>query len=769
MTQVRKGRIEDLRLTTGRGNFTDDMKLPGALHLAFARSPHTSGRITNIDCDDAKNMPGIVAVFVAADLEADGVGTVNAAMKMTGPDSREWLATPRELLVSQIVRHLGEPLAMVIANSRTEAIAAAEAVYAEIEETDPVVTIEAARADDAPLVHEERPENIGVEWQRGDWDSVSETLQQSAHVVKLDTVITRVAPVAMEPRTALAQVETHGADGDVQYTLNCSHQNPMAFRPTLASAFGLKAEQIRVIAADVGGGFGMKAGPLREEMLTFWATKKLGRAVRWRADRSEGFMSDEAGRDIQFEAELGLDENGMFTALRVSGQLNVGAYCTGRSLPMVINFGGIAGVYQTPMIAGRLQGILTNTVPTAAYRGAGRPEATFVIEQLIDKAARQLGIDAIDLRRRNLIQPEQMPWKNKFIFDYDCGDFEAVLDAGMKAADVKGFEERRVASESEGKLRGFGLAMCIETAGGIYGNPGKDFANLEFDAGGNLTIAMGVFSAGQGLETVFTDLAAKAMQIPTTKIRYVQGDTGVLAKGKGMGGSAAMVQGGSALRDGAEKLIAKARDFAANELEVSGVDLEYENGVFTIAGTDRQITIEDVAKRASQNGSPLVGEGEFAPENSTFPNGCHVCEVEIDPQTGLTTIESYSAVEDIGKVINHQLAEGQVQGGIVQGLGQIFYEDVKYDPDTGQLLSGSFMDYTMPHADHIPNLNCTFHEVPTELNPLQVKGVGEAGTVGAMAAGMNAVSDALARAGVENFNMPASPNRVWEALQNIRK
>ncbi|MBN4066273.1 xanthine dehydrogenase family protein [Ahrensia sp. AH-315-G08] len=767
MTQVRKGRIEDIRLTTGAGRFTDDLRPVSVLHLAFARSAYASGTISAIDCEEAKGMPGVVAVFTASDLQADGVGNVTAAMKLTGPDGHEWLATPRELLVSRTVRHLGEPFAMVVAKSRAEAISAAEAVSADIDETDPVVTLEAARAENAALVHNERPGNVGVEWQRGDWDKVGKALQTSAHVVTLDTIVTRVAVVAMEPRSALAQVDTNG--DDARYTLNCSHQNPMAFRPALAKAFGLRNDQIRVVAEDVGGSFGMKAGPLREEMLVFWAAKFLEKTVRWRADRSEGFMSDEAGRDTHFKAELGLDVDGKFTALQVAGELNVGAYCSGRSLPMVFNFGGIAGVYQTPEISGRLRGILTNTVPIAAYRGAGRPEATFVIEQLIDKAARQLNIDRIDLRRRNMIQPEKMPWKTKFIFDYDCGNFEIVLDAGMDIADFDGFESRRADSESKGKLRGLGLAMCIETAGGIYGSPGKDFANLEFDIEGNLTLAMGVFSAGQGLETVFTDLAAKAMQIPTSKIRYVQGDTDFLDKGKGMGGSAAMVQGGSALRDGADKLIAKARDIAAEQLEVAAVDLEYENGVFTIAGTDRQIAIEDVAKAAIQQGVRLLGEGEFAPESSTFPNGCHVCEIEIDPDTGLTTIERYSAVEDIGKVINHQLAEGQVQGGIVQGLGQIFFEDVRYEADTGQLLSGSFMDYTVPHADHVPDLHCVFHEVPTDLNPLEVKGVGEAGTVGAMAAGMSAVTDALTRAGVEDFNMPATPNRVWEALQKARK
>jgi len=759
MTSTRRGRIEDRRLLTGEGRYTDDLPGHGALWAAFVRSPHAAARFEAPETTGAAAMPGVQAVFTAADLEAAGIGPVQAPLSLTGPDGREWQATPRSLLAAGQVRFVGEPVAMVIADSLEAARDAAEAVAVDWQPLPAAATLAAAQADGAPLVHEDRPGNLAFQVGRGDWEAAGAALESSARRVRLDSRVSRVAPVAMEPRTALA---APGDDG--RTTLHVSHQNPVALRAALAGAFALDKDAIRVVAGDVGGAFGMKSGPVREEMLTFWAAHRLGCHVRWRADRSESFLTDEAGRDLQFEAELGLDEAGHFTALRVRLLLDTGAYASGRSAPPVINFGGIAGVYRTPVIAGRIDAFLTHTVPVAPYRGAGRPEATFVIEQLIDKAAHEAGIDKVELRRRNLITPDQMPWQSPFIFDYDSGDFPRVLDAGLARADAAGIEARRAQSEARGLLRGFGLALCIETAGGIYGNPGRDHVELTMQADGRITLDVGAFSAGAGLETAFTDLAAEMLSQPAEAIAYRQGDTDALAQGKGMGGSAAMVQGGAALRVAADRLMARAQDIAADELEAALADIEFTAGRFRIKGTDREIALTEVARIAAERSSPLAAAGEFTPENSTFPNGCHICEVEIDPQTGRCTIAAYAAVEDIGNVLNAQLAEGQIHGGVVQALGQVLMEDMVYDAE-GQLLSASFMDYAMPRAADLPFMACGFEPVPTARNPLGVKGVGEAGSVGALAAGMSAVNDALRRAGAPAIEMPATPARVWQALR----
>jgi len=568
--------------------------------------------------------------------------------------------------------------------------------------------------------------------------------------------------VAMEPRTAMARPE-----GD-RLALYASHQNPVAMRATLAQAVNMDAEKIRCVAGDVGGAFGMKSGPLREETLTFWAAKHLGRAVRWRADRGEDFLTDEAGRDSEIEVELGLDTDGTILAQGVTMKLNIGAYASGRSLPPVINFGGVAGVYRTPLIAGRVEAWLTHTVPVAPYRGAGWPEATYAIEMALDIAARDLGMDRIELRRKNLIPVSAMPWKSPFIFDYDCGDFAQVLEAGLAQSDFDGYAARKAKSEAEGKLRGFGLALCIETAGGLWGQPGRDFADVSINADGTVTLGGGGFSAGQGLETLLSDLAAEGLELPVDRIGYFQGDTDRMERGGGMGGSGATIKVGSALRDAVTKVLAQAKDIASDTLEADAADIEYEAGTFRIVGTDREVELTEIARTAADRGTPLLGRGEFHTDGPTFPNGCHTCEVEVDPETGHVKIDRYMGVEDIGRVIQPQMAEGQVQGGVAQALGQIFLEEMRYTPGDGQLLTGSFMDNAMPRAADMPWLGTAFANVPTEKNPLGVKGVGEAGSVGGLAAGMSAVCDALAQAGVASFDMPATPGRVWEALQAAR-
>ena len=760
--QLRKGRIEDRRLITGAGRYADDIRDAEALAVVFLRSPVAAGRITALDTSAATGMPGVVAVLTHAELVEDGIGPIQTPMAVKGPDGASWAATPRPLLADDRVRFVGEAVAMVVAETRTQAMDAAEAIELEIEDTDAVITVEEAAADGAPLVHDDRPGNLGAVWSKGDWDDVRATIAAAPHQVTVQVPVTRVTAVTMEPRNALARPENG------RMAFYASHQNPVAMRAALADGFGMDPADIRCVAGDVGGSFGMKSGPVREEVAVFWAARRLQRALRWRADRGEDFLTDEAGRDVRIEVTLGLDTDGTILAQGVTMCPNVGAYATGRSMPPVGNFGGVAGVYKTPKIAGRVEAYLTNTIPVAPYRGAGRPEATYAIEMALDAAAREIGMDRIELRRRNLIPADAMPWKSPFIFDYDSGDFEKVLDAGLDASDHAGFEARRKQSEAEGKLRGFGLAMCIETAGGIWGRPGGDFADLQINADGSVTLGGGGFSAGQGLETLLSDMAAEGLDLPVDRISYFQGDTDRMERGGGMGGSGATIKVGSALRDAVDKVMTQAREIASDTLEVDAGDLEYEGGIFRIAGTDREVELAEIARTAADRGTPLLGRGEFKTDGPTFPNGCHTCEVEIDPETGHVRIDRYMGIEDIGRVMNPQLAEGQVQGGVAQALGQIFLEEMVYSPGEGQLLTGSFMDYAMPRAADLPALNARFANVPTAKNPLGVKGVGEAGSVGGLAAGMSAVRDALAQAGVTDFDMPATPGRVWSAINAAR-
>ncbi|GGM03191.1 carbon monoxide dehydrogenase [Pseudooceanicola nanhaiensis] len=758
-TATRKGRIEDRRLITGQGRYADDMAEPGALVAVFLRATLASARLISLDTSAAKEMPGVAAVLTAAELEADGIGPVQAPIKLKGPDGTDWSATPRHLLVTDRVRHIGEPLAMVIAGTRAQAMDAAEAIEAELEELGAVTSVDEASDEGAPLVHDDRPGNLGAEWERGDWAAVRAALEAAPHRVHASVPVTRVTAVAMEPRTALARPEGE------RLALYASHQNPVAMRAALAHFLTMEPESVRCVAGDVGGAFGMKSGPLREEMLVFWAARRLGQAVRWRADRGEDFLSDEAGRGMEIEVELGLDTDGTILAQGVTMKLNIGAYATGRSLSPIINFGGVAGVYRTPLIAGRVEAWLTHLVPVAAYRGAGRPEATYAIEMALDQAAREIGMDRVELRRKNLIPAAAMPWKSPFMFDYDSGDFAQVLDTGLARADHAGYAARKAASEARGRIRGFGLALCIETAGGLWGQPGRDFADVSINADGTVTLGGGGFSAGQGLETLLSDLAAEGLELPVDRVSYHQGDTARMERGGGMGGSGATIKVGSAVRDAVAKVLAQAKELASDRLEADAADIEYAAGRFRVAGTDVEVELTEIARTAAERGTPLLGRGEFHTDGPTFPNGCHVCEVEIDPETGHVKIDRYTGVEDIGRVMQPQMAEGQVQGGVAQALGQIFLEEMRYTPRDGQLLTGSFMDYAMPRAADLPWLMTDFANVPTEKNPLGVKGVGEAGSVGGLAAGMSAVLDALAQAGVETFDMPATPGRVWEALQ----
>ncbi len=745
------GRREDDRFTTGRGDFTDDVAWPGALHAVFVRSPYPSACVRSIDVTGALAHEDVVAVLTGADLAADGLVDNPIPFKFPQGDGSFALETSRPLLPRERVRFVGEPVALVLARTLSAALDAADQVAVDYQEHACITDVAAAREATAPLVWGDRPGNVAYRWRQGDTAAVEAALAGSARVVRLTSRVSRVAAMPMEPRAALAYT---GEDG--RPVVRLSHQSPHQFRDEAAKLFGLAPQELRVVVGDVGGSFGMKAGALREEMLVFWAARRLQQPVRWAASRVESFLADEHGRDLVIHAELGLDADARFTALRIGYEVNVGACMSWRSTAPVNNIGGISGVYAIPVTAADVLGLFTNTQPTAPYRGAGRPDATYAIERIIDVAAAESAIDPAELRRRNLIPASAMPYNTGFRFEYDCGDFERNLDKALELADYAGFSGRRAEAKRRGMLRGIGIAMPIEMAGGLL----ADNAKLTANADGSVTLRVGSVSVGQGHETGLSRLVAHALGIPIENVRYQQGDTDLLAHGRGNGGSSALIQGGSALRRATEDLIANARSAAALRLEAHAADIEFVGGVFRVRGTDHSATLAELAG----TGEALEGVGMFKPERPTFPNGCHICEVEIDPATGEVTPLQYVSVEDVGRVLNPALVEGQIHGGVAQGMGQALMEQVCFD-DHGQLLTGSFMDYAMPRASDMPRIISANLETPTALNPLGVKGVGEAGTVGALSATMNAVCNALRPEGVRHIDMPTTPVRVWQALQ----
>jgi carbon-monoxide dehydrogenase large subunit len=762
-------RREDVRLLTGRGRYAADQHPPGMLQAVLVRSPHAHASIGDIDVAAAVAMPGVVAVFTAADLT--DVSPIPGGIGFPRPDGGPAPKTDRPLLASDRVRFVGEPVAVVLAETMDAGKDAAESVMVDYSElplvTDPIAAMETG----APPVWDNVPDNIGFLWKRGDAAATDAALRSAAHVARLQFTVSRVTANSMEPRGAWAEL---GADGRME--VHAAHQSPYNLRNGMANGnFSIKPTEIRVLADDVGGSFGMKSGVQPEYALVAWAARKISRPVRWISDRTEGFLADEQAREMRITAELALDAAGKFTALKLRWDVNLGAYVTGRSGWPVGNIGGTAGVYHIPTMYAESCGILTNTVPTAAYRGAGRPEATYTIERLIDIAARELGISPYELRRRNLIPPDAMPYKTALTFTYDCGEFEGNMQKAAELSELDSFAARRAEAESRGKLRGIGLCNCIEVAGGPFLRPAKDQSTLRLAEDGTLILRTGSMSVGQGLETAYCQLVAERFGVPIDQVQYEQGDTDLLSGGKGNGGSGALCIGGSAVTLAVDAVIEKAKRIASELLEAAEVDVTFEGGRFTIAGTDRSVDLATVARAAydpahiapGEEGG-LVESGEFTPTAVTFPNGTHICEVEIDPDTGVTEIVRYSAVEELGYVLNPLLVAGQTHGGVAQGVGQALGEQIVHDPQSGQMLTASFMDYQMPRADDLPDIRMATREVPTKVNPLGAKGVGEAGTVGAMAAAMNAVNDALAPLGIRHFDMPATPNRVWHAIAAAR-
>src|SRR5579864_6542558 len=763
-------RREDLRLVTGHGCYVADRRLPDMAHAVLLRSPHAHAVLGSIDIGAARTMPGVIAVVTDADLRADGIPDLPSNVDLPRGDGGKAPKTERPLLARGRVRFVGEPVAMVLAESEAQARDAAEAIEVEYAELPAVATWRDASKPGAPALWPKAPDNTAFLWERGGTDAVRVAIANAAHVVRLESDVSRVTASPMEPRTALAEIDAAG-----RIVLYASHQSPHSLRAELLHRLRLTADQLRVVAADVGGSFGMKAGVHVENVLVPWAARKLGRPVRWVSDRTEGFLSDEQGRDVSIRAELALDREGKFLALHVRYDCAIGAYLAGRSLAPINNIGGIAGVYRVPAIAAEVRGVFTNAMTTAAYRGAGRPEATYVIERLIDLAAHELTIAPYELRRRNLIPPEAMPFKTAFIFTYDSGEFEANMEVAARVADLAGFPARRAEAAKRGRLRGIGIANPIEVAGGPFSRPAKDNARIEIAPDGTVTLDAGSVSVGPVLEKALSQLVAQRLGVPIERIRYRQGDTDILPTGRGNGGSSAICVGGSVVSLTLDAVVEKGRALAAEMLETAVVDVTFINGRFVIAGTDRSAGLAEVARfaqerrRMPEETEPgFVGRAEFQPPAVTFPNGCHIAEVEIDPETGVVELVSYSTCEDIGRIINPMLAHGQMHGGIAQGVGQVLGERIVLDPASGQLLTASYMDYPMPRADMLPEFRIETRSVPTKVNPLGAKGVGEAGTVGALGATMNAICDALKPLGIRHIDMPATPERVWAAIEKAR-
>jgi carbon-monoxide dehydrogenase large subunit len=761
-------RLEDPRLIQGLGRYSDDVNLARQAHAVVVRSPHAHARIAGVRVDEARGAAGVLAVLTGDDLASDKLGNLPGDGSRKRRDGSPAFATPRPALARGRARHVGDPIALVVAETREQAVDAAELVNVDYEPLPAVVGVPAARTSGAPAVWDETPDNIAFVWEAGNRDAVARAFESAAHVTKLDFIVTRVAAAPLEPRAAVGEYDRRSG----RYTLHTGIQAPHGLRTLLADqVFRIPHSHLRVITGEVGGSFGMRSGAYPEHVLVLWAAKRLGRPVKWTSDRREGFVTDEHGRDNVSSAELALDASGKFLGLRVAIGLDIGAYMTPRSAgPGTNNVGGIAGVYTTPAIHVQTTGIHTNTTPTGPYRGAGRPEATYAIERVIDVAARELGIDPLELRRRNLIPPSAMPFKTGLVFTYDCGDFARGMEMALSMADHAGFEKRRAEAQARGKLRGVGIANPIEVAGGPYTAVNPDTAEVRVNADGSVSLFTGSTSMGQGNETAFTQIVSDRLGVPPERIQVFWGDSDALGAGRGNGGSGALTVGGSAVTRATEKIVEHGRRIAAHLLEAAPEDVALRDGKFSVAGTDKGVTWASVAKTAyvprqlPKGMEPGFSEtAAFTPPAVTFPNGTHVCEVELDPDTGAVAIVRYTVVDDVGRMVNPMLVKGQIHGGIVQGLGQGLYENLAYDA-TGQLLAGTFMDYAMPRADDMPGFEVGAHEVPTQVNPLGAKGVGEAGTVGALPALMNAVNDALASSGVRHLDMPVTPERVWRAI-----
>ena len=767
-------RKEDGRFITGQGRYTDDIKQVGQTHAYFVRSPHAHADVVNIDVEEALAAPGVIAVLTGADVTADGLGGLPCGWMIHSKDGSEMKQPHHPVLADKRVHYLGEPVAMVIADNALEAKNASELVAVDWAEKQAVVSVSEAQA--APAIYDDIPQNTCYEWALGDSDAVEKAMEKAAHVTRIELTNNRLIPNAMEPRAALAEYNP----GSDELTLHTTSQNPHLARLILTAFVQIAPEhKLRVIAPDVGGGFGSKIFVYSEETALAWAAKKLGLTIKWTAERSEAFLADAHGRDHVTTALLAMDETGQFLAFKVKTTANMGAYLStfASSVPTYLYGTLLAGQYRTPAIYVEVDSVFTNTAPVDAYRGAGRPEATYLVERIVTKAATELGKDPAELRRQNFIRTDEFPYETPVALTYDIGDYEASLNKALELSDYEGFAARKASAAAKGKLRGIGLSCYIEAcglapsqvAGALGAGVGLwESGEVRVNPTGSVSVLTGSHSHGQGHETTFAQLVADKLGVPIDDVDVVHGDTGKLDFGLGTYGSRSLAVGGSALVNAADKVIEKGRKVAAHLLRTEPDNIEFEAPVYRMKNSNESKTFQEIAFAAYVNHDypddlePGLAEKAFYdPGNFTYPAGTHICEVEIDPDTGVTKIVQFVAVDDFGNLINPMIVEGQVHGGIAQGIGQALLEQAVYD-DAGQLITGSYMDYCMPRADDLPNFTVGMTCTPCTHNPIGAKGCGEAGAIGSPPAVINAVLDAI---GETDMDMPASPERVWSMIK----
>ena len=773
-------RKEDHRFLSGRGNYTDDINRPGQLYAVIHRADRPHARISGIDTSVAAKAPGVVAVYTGTDMQADGVGGVPCGWQVHNKDGSPMAEPPHPVLATGKVRHVGDPIAVVIAETRQQAKNAAELLVIDYEDLPAIAAVRDAVAPGAPLVHDDAPGNVCFDWHIGDKAIVDAAFAQAAHVVELDLTNNRLVPNAMEPRAAIGDFDRSSGE----FTLYTTSQNPHVIR-LLMGAFVLHIPEhkLRVVAPDVGGGFGSKIYHYAEEAIVTWAAGKLHRPVKWTCDRSEAFMSDAHGRDHYSKAAMAVDAQGKFLALRVSTLANMGAYLStfAPAIPTYLSATLLAGVYTTPAIYAEVKAVFTHTVPVDAYRGAGRPESAYLLERLVDVIAHDTGLDRVAIRRLNFIPRDAFPYQTPVALNYDSGDYQATLKSALAAADWDGFPARRQDAAARGKLRGIGMSTYVEACGiapsKLVGQLGAraglyEVANIRVHPTGSVTVLTGTHSHGQGHETTFAQLVSDQLGIPVDQVDVVHGDTAKIPFGMGTYGSRSLAVGGSAMVKAMDKVIAKGKKIAAHLMEASVEDIEFRDGRFSVAGTDKSKALAEISLAAYVPHNYPIEELEpgldetafYDPKNFTFPGGCHICEVEIDADTGTVTVANMVAVDDVGRVVNPMIVEGQVQGGLAQGIGQALMENAVYDSEA-QLVTGSFMDYQMPRAHDFPPMVTSTQNTLCTHNPLGSKGVGETGAIGCPPSVINAVVDALRDYGVRHLDMPATPQKIWSIIQ----
>jgi carbon-monoxide dehydrogenase large subunit len=759
-------RTEDIRFVTGQGQYTDDLRFDGEAHAAFARSPHGHAKILSIDISAAKEAPGVIAVLTHADVEAFGANPMPCMAPLQSRDGSPPKQSPKCLLAKGKITFTGEAVAMVVAETYAQAVDAAELIAIDYEPVDAAGTLDAAPS--GPQIWDSAPGNECFDWAGGDEEKCNAAFASAAHRVSVEVVQNRVAPTSMETRNAIG---AYDAEKDF-YTLWSGNQGSGGLRDRVAKGvLNIPTDKLRVVNKDVGGGFGMKGFMYPEQPLVLIAAKQTGRTVRWTSDRTEAFLTDDHGRDMITKGELALDKDGKILAMRITGTANMGGYLS-QFAPFIATLAGgriYGGVYRVPTVFAHIKGYFSNSGPIDAYRGAGRPEAAYLMERLMDVAARKTGIDRVELRRRNLPGPDELPYRNWMGVAFDSGDYPRMLETALKRAEAQGFEARKQKSAANGKLRGLGIAYYVEITFAVGAEP----ARVVFTENGAVELYVGTQSNGQGHETAFAQLVSEKLGIPFESISVKQGDTDWV-NGGGTGGSRSLNMSGGALLGASDEVIRKGKTAAGQVLQAGGAEVGFEvvegAGTFRVADSDRAITVGELAVSLKRDKLPgfengLDSDATFQGQASTFPNGCHVCEVEIDPDTGKTQIVSYAVLDDFGRVINPMLVAGQVHGGVVQGLGQALCENMVYDRESGQAMSATFMDYAMPRAEDMPDINFAYEEIPCKTHEMGAKGCGEAGTVGALPALISAVADAL---DIDHIDMPATPERVWRAIKEKR-